>query len=252
MRYNWANEIRNGSGDACNIPEPGRTTLEVADVSKSTSPSIPYGYCQCGCGQPTRLAPYNDRSKGWISGEPLKYILGHRTRQTIIEATDTPETFRVALTGGLWTLIDAEDIDRVRCHTWSVFEGRNGIIYAQTMLPRIGGRKSAVYLHRFILDAPSGMVVDHANHDGLDNRRCNLRLATEAQNSANRRSSRWENGHYKGAYRVKHGWRAVIQFHGKSIYIGTYSEEVEAARAYDEVARQLFGEFALLNFPDRK
>lgn len=108
-------------------------------------------------------------------------------------------------------------------------------------------------LHRFILDVPNGMVVDHINRDKSDNRRENLRVCTQAENVRNsKRTSGLSK--YKGVQLNKkyNKWTATINFLGVKKQIGTYIDEIEAAKAYDKKALELFGEFAYLNFPELK
>lgn len=96
--------------------------------------------------------------------------------------------------------------------------------------------------------------VDHINHNKLDNRRCMLRVATGQQNSFNMRKFRGTSI-YKGVIKRFNSpgckpWEAKIQKDGKCIGLGRYLTEEDAARTYDEKAKELFGEFAWLNFPD--
>lgn len=118
---------------------------------------------------------------------------------------------------------------------------------------RIEDRSFAVYLHREIMRPKQGLVVDHANGDRLDNRRANLRVCTPAQNRANSmkcakgRGGECPTSRYKGVIAASSGWSVrVAQQH-----IGTFPTEAAAARAYDDAARRLYGEFARLNFPRR-
>ena len=105
-------------------------------------------------------------------------------------------------------------------------------------------------LHRFILMAPPGVLVDHANGDGLDCRRSNLRLATNSQNQQNRfiadieKTSRFKGVHWCDDSKR---WVAQITLDGRSQEIGRFLDEIEAARAYDDAARRLFREFARTN-----
>jgi hypothetical protein len=103
-------------------------------------------------------------------------------------------------------------------------------------------------LHRFILDAPSALEVDHINGNGLDCRRSNLRLATHKQNLRNQ-AAHSGTSRYKGVSwnRQRNGWDAQICLNGKNRYLGRFRTEVEAAKAYNEGARLHFGEFARLN-----
>lgn len=89
--------------------------------------------------------------------------------------------------------------------------------------------------------------VDHRDHNGLNNKRSNLRVATNGQNQANRRTS----AQYRGIFKDRSGkWVARIrQPVGKREYLGYFSDPEEAARAYDRAAVRIHGEFALLNFP---
>jgi hypothetical protein len=111
-------------------------------------------------------------------------------------------------------------------------------------------------MHRLILAPPDGMEVDHADRNGLNNRRANLRIATRAQNLQNRgshtRSGQPSTSEFKGVSwdKARAAWKANINVHGRQEHLGRYSSEVEAARAYDLRAHEAFGPFAFLNFPE--
>ena len=106
-------------------------------------------------------------------------------------------------------------------------------------------------MHREIMHAPKGMVVDHIDGNSLNNRRSNLRLCTVSQNHQNRRRT-YGSSKYKGAWwdKRRNKWVAAITFKGKYIYLGFFDNEIDAGKAYDRKAAELFGEFAYLNFPD--
>lgn len=109
-------------------------------------------------------------------------------------------------------------------------------------------------MHRLITEAPRGTQVDHVNGDRLDNRRTNLRLATNGQNQANRKMAP-HSSRFKGVHRQNsmwYPWVATIRHDGnKPRRIGTFADEVKAAKAYDAEARIHHGKFAALNFPRR-
>ncbi len=150
----------------------------------------------------------------------------------------------IPLTQGKFTIVDAEDYDRLAQHKWYVSDNR-GLFYAQR---RQNGR--TIRMHRVILNVPTGLVCDHKNHNTLDNRRCNLRICTPAQNRYNQLPGTGGTSRYKGVYWDKdvRKWRARIQHQGRMIHIGYYDYEADAAIAYDDTAIELFGEFACLNF----
>jgi hypothetical protein len=100
-------------------------------------------------------------------------------------------------------------------------------------------------MHRAILGGGKEMVADHINGDTLDNRRCNIRLCNVGQNCHNRK---WNvRSGYKGVFANGKRWKAVIGFEGTKYYLGTYDTPLEAAHAYDEGAKKLYGEFAIVN-----
>ncbi len=147
-----------------------------------------------------------------------------------------------------YTIVDAEDYDRLSKYKWcAVRTGQNW--YAKT-LDQNGYR---LILHRLITDAPKGLIVDHINHNGLDNRKSNLRLCTHQQNNYNQRPYPGKTSRFKGVCldKRRNKFIARIQIYGKRIHLGCFHDEIEAAKAYDKKAKELFGEFAYLNFPDQ-
>lgn len=154
------------------------------------------------------------------------------------------EFITVPLTNGLIATIDAEDADRVLAHKWYArFSNTN--IYAGTTV-KVG----KMLMHRFILDAPKGSMVDHVDGDGLNNRRSNLRYCNYAQNGTNSRNHKIGKWGYRGVTWHPYGyWCARIRADGRRISLGYFSSPEEAALAYDEAAKAMHGEFAVLNFP---
>ena len=152
----------------------------------------------------------------------------------------------IQLSGGYRAIVDAEDHFRASYFTWSHHQ-HDGMHYAHTT--DLDGK--SLSLHRFIMDARPGQMIDHINGDGLDCRKSNMRFCTTAQNSQNRRASRnHKHGQYKGVTCRKSGrWLARIGNGYKSIYLGDFPDAESAARAYDAAALTHFGEFARLNFP---
>jgi hypothetical protein len=107
------------------------------------------------------------------------------------------------------------------------------------------------FLHRVIMAPPEGMLVDHINHDILDNRRCNLRVTTNAGNTINRRAPLGVCG-YRGVTHARSEGQFVAQISvgNRLRYLGQFSTKEDAARAYDAAAREFYGALARLNFPE--
>jgi hypothetical protein len=166
-------------------------------------------------------------------------------------------TRELLMAGGLVALIDDGDVDLVRAHNGRAYKwsGRRdcNAIYVQAWQYREGGRKK-ITLHQLLLNAPRGTKIDHINGNGLDNRRANLRLCTNAQNSANQRKQTTRKGkrtysEFKGVSWRKddNRWTAQVGVAYHLYHLGFYSSETEAALAYNKAATFCFGPFAKLN-----
>ena len=156
-------------------------------------------------------------------------------------------TKRIYLTQGKFTIVDDEDFQRLSRFKWHA-QVRPYTSYAVREFSTGYGRRrrKLIPLHRFILDAPDGIQVDHINGNGLDNRRVNLRLCTAQQNCANNRRVYSKSG-YKGVYWNQCVWQARLNHNGKLLYFGSYKSPIDAARAYDKAATEIFGSFARTN-----
>jgi hypothetical protein len=143
--------------------------------------------------------------------------------------------------------IDGDDFDKIKTYNWHI----TSTGYIQTNIKNNKSKSgfSSVGIHRIILDCPDAMLVDHINHNPLDNRKENLRICTNTENCRN--SKKPKNGKlskYKGVS-MTYGkyWFAQIGINGKRKRLGTFENEIDAAKAYNEAALKYHGEFALLN-----
>ena len=156
-------------------------------------------------------------------------------------------------------LIDGVDADLVgRGFTGSCDKSCNPPQIRAILHCIINGGWKNLSLARIVLERKLGRILlngelaEHENCITLDNRRFNLRVASGSQNQANRPASKRSTSGYKGVswYRNRDKWQASIQKNGKKTNLGYFSDKVEAARAYDKAALEMFGEFARLNFPE--
>lgn len=156
----------------------------------------------------------------------------------------------IKLTQGKVALVDDEDYNWVNQKTWQAQVNHCGIFYACSAYRR-------EKMHRVIMGLQKGdkRQVDHINHDGLDNRRCNLRICTNSQNCMNGKH-KGGSSKYKGVtyHKKSNRWQAQIQIEDnnaagkrKHIRCGSHKTEKDAAIAYNNAAIKYFGEFAHLN-----
>lgn len=155
----------------------------------------------------------------------------------------TNSPYLTLVIGSYTILYSAEDEEIISPYRWSIRFAPGNYPYAAA---RIDGKQ--VPMHRHILKPPKDMLVDHKNHDTLDNRRGNIRPCTRQQNMWNRKRT-CGSSKYKGvSFETSKGkWRAEIYLNNERIYLGRYKSEIDAAKVYNEHAAKLYGEFACLN-----
>ena len=165
-------------------------------------------------------------------------------------ATDS-NTREIPLTQGKVALVDAADYDWLMQWKWHARPCKIGF-YAARSARRADGIQYDIRMHRLIVSAPQGSTVDHANHDGLDNRRSNLRVCTLSENARNTHSRKGSSSPYLGVSWASRDskWRTQISLNGRKINVGYFDDEMAAARAYDAAARKHFREYANPNFKD--
>lgn len=153
----------------------------------------------------------------------------------------------LTLPSGHITIIDQSDLLLVEQFKWHALKARR-TVYVQTKGSAANGF-TRTYLHRLLLGAASGQLVDHRNHNGLDNRRANLRLCSPAENVANSGVCSRNTTGYRGVIRYKDRFRARIGTRSTPGYqhLGYFDDIWDAAQAYNAAAVERYGDFALLN-----
>jgi len=155
---------------------------------------------------------------------------------------------------GRVALVDDEDYDLVMQYRWHVYEPapkpgkRPKSPYAVTTVRR-NGRNDVLRMHKLITGWP---LTDHADRNGLNNQRSNLRPATRGQNNQNSIGHAKRRSQYKGVCWIPERklWRANIHYDERQHLLGNFVSELQAAYAYDAAARETFGEYARTNFPE--
>lgn len=164
------------------------------------------------------------------------------------------QTMTLKTKNGTEFIIDDEDFVKVDQYTWHINtppSSKTSYVMANI------SKKVKIKLHRFLLNVTNSKIqIDHINGNGLDNRKENLRLVTNAQNSRNKSKYITTNStsKYKGVFfcKQRNKWVAQICLDYKKIFIGRFKTEIEAAKAYNEKALTLFGQYAKLNTIEEK
>lgn len=148
---------------------------------------------------------------------------------------------RIPLTQGKYALVDDDMFDYLSQWKWYTHKNKN-VYYAE--------KRRSYAMHRLIMNAKKGQPVDHKNRNGLDNQKDNLRFATISQNAQNQKLQRGCSSRYKGVnwHKRDKKWQSRIKINNKTIHLGYHHNEIVAAWVYDQMAKNLFKEFARLNF----
>jgi len=162
----------------------------------------------------------------------------------------------IPLTQGKVALVDDEDYEELSEYGWYAHQATKSLCYAGRNNKKSNGKTSVIGLHRQVMRAKTGQIVDHINRNGLDNRKQNLRICSHKQNLWNQESTSGSSK-YKGVHLEadkqrpgrKKRWRAKITYNKNTVRLGRHLTEEEAAKAYDTAALKHHGEFARLNFP---
>lgn len=152
----------------------------------------------------------------------------------------------ITLTKGKSTMVDDEDYELLNKFIWNAH--RYGSKFRA--ITKKGPEGKEILMHRLIMKAPKGMEVDHINHNPLDNRKNNLRLASRADNQKNQPQLRKNNkSGYKGVswYKPSKRWQVHINILGKRKHLGHFINIIEAAECYNKAALEIYGSFACLN-----
>lgn len=144
-------------------------------------------------------------------------------------------------------LLDDYDYDRMRLWKWSVTKKKNGFYAIRSEQKNY--KQRTFTMHRMILGVKdTSVLVDHRDHNGLNNQRSNIRLCTPTQNQYNRTATGYSKYLGVSYEKIRKKWRAcIVDDKGRRTKIARFNTEIEAAKAYNELALKYRGEFANLN-----
>jgi hypothetical protein len=158
--------------------------------------------------------------------------------------------------GKYQAIVDPEYFDLINSVKWQVEFKGGGKVYAMRKV-MINGKSHNVYMHRLVaslsnVGVPETCLVDHINGEGLYNVKSNLRICDHKQNIYNQKKQDGRSSKFKGVCWDKQTskWRCLIKINGRMKSLGRFVNEEDAAKAYDAKAKELFGEFAKLNYPE--
>lgn len=201
--------------------------LTVLERNGSDSYKNALWLCQCECGNLHTVAGHSL----W-RGETRSCGCLRKTNTYRIEG----DVSYIVCASGDEIIVDTEDLDILKQYQWGVIRG-----YATTNFNR-----TTTSLHRIVTNAPKGYVVDHINHNTLDNRKCNLRVCTQSNNAMNRKKAINNTTGYVGVVYKKdcHKWEASIRVDKKRKYLGLYETPELAYKARKEAEEKYYGKFA--------
>lgn len=152
---------------------------------------------------------------------------------------------KIKLTQNKHALVDDEDYEYLNQWKWQVVNMKDTFYAHRKIWLKREKRYKTICMHRIIMNAPNGRVVDHINHNSLDNQRENLRICTQSQNLGNSRLRSDNKSGIKGVYwsKNRNKWVAQIRINSKSKYLGIFTDINVAKNVYEKEAKQHFGEF---------
>lgn len=168
-----------------------------------------------------------------------------KPRMTVVQPSD--ESIRhIALTKNQFSVVDAEDYECINAFAWQAkWDAHTKQFRAERSIRLESGKRRSLGMHRQIMGDPEGLLVDHMNHNTLDNRKINLRTCTQSQNSMNRRVRSHNKLGLKGVSKMGNRYSAHVTTNGKKTYLGCFKSPELAYAEHIRASKQVHGEFSI-------
>jgi hypothetical protein len=204
-----------------------------------------------GFDEPTLICNHKPDARGiWCVVDPAGMCANFKRARELVPpdlvAALAAGAKLIPLTQDKFAVVDPQDYPHLSRYKWTAAKSPNTFYAVRS------DRDKQIRMHRQITGAPPNLVCDHIDHNGLNNRKSNLRLCTRSQNARNQRPQTGRSSKYKGVswHKLDKRWHARAHSNQITHHLGSFKNELDAAKAYDEKAKELFGKFAYLNFPN--
>jgi hypothetical protein len=162
----------------------------------------------------------------------------------------------IPLTKGQFAQVDDKNYNWLTQWKWCALKSPTSKTYYAVRGTSIGGKQVMILMHRLIMNTPIGMDCDHIDHNGLNCLEENMRNCSHRKNSMNKSPHRGGSSKYLGVCKrirqnkngINISFSVQVETGGKYIHVGIFKDEIVAARSYDQKAKELFGDYANLNF----
>ena len=230
-------------------------------MTNPSAASLPQKLCACGCGEIPPIATATNRKRGYVAGQPINFLKGHKLPLKHNTQFDDALPFKIdgvycrliPLTKGLYAIVDNSDYEWLSAFTWhATWNYRTRSFYAHRKALRSEPHPGkTIPMHRQILGLGYGdeRVGDHKEtRQTLDNRRNNLRIVDDCGNARNTPKRRNNTSGFKGVSQLPSGhFQVKIVVQGKPIYLGSRDTREAAGALYDEASLKYHGEYGRIN-----
>lgn len=168
-----------------------------------------------------------------------------KPRSIVVQPLDSAIKF-IALTKGQIAVVDSTDYDQISGFSWQAKWDENTKMFRAERTIRLeDGKRRTLGMHRVVMGDPKGLLIDHKNHNTLDNRRCNLRICNSSQNAMHRKVRSSNKLGLKGVVRNGSGFAAYVSINRKKMHLGTFPTKELAYEAHQAASKKFHGDYSI-------